>query len=286
MSRRKRKENAAEPPARSASILRGLRLAGWVLALAGAAGGAAFFLLEWNRFLSRDARFALPEDDGPAGGLTIEGIRHVKRAEVLRVFAADRGHSIADVDLERRREQLRRLDWVREATVRRIWPNRILVRIEERVPVALIQVPAGISGRFGEPLRMQPALIDEQGVILPMEGPVQGSLPLLLGVRREQDIEQRARRVRLMMKILRELAPAASRIPEIDLTDPDNARIAYQTPQHLVVLVLGSERYLDRLNVFLSHYESIRDRLSPRAVLDLTTEGRITLVEASSEDSR
>lgn len=286
MSRRKRKENEAEAPGRSAAILRGLRLAGWILAIAGAAGGAAFFVFEWNRFLSRDPRFVLPAEDGAASSLVIEGVRHVPRAAVLRIFAPDRGRSVADIDLERRRQELRRLDWVRDATVRRIWPGRVLVRIEERVPAAIIQVPAGISGRFGEPLRMQPALIDDQGVILPMEGPVQGSLPLLLGVRPEQDIEERGRRVRLMLRILRELEPAASRIPEVDLTDPENARIAYQTPQHLVLLVLGNERYLERLNVFLSHYESIRDRLSHRAVLDLTTEGRITLVEASAEDSR
>lgn len=286
MSRRKRKENEAESPGRSAAILRGLRLGGWILALAGAAGGAAFFVFEWNRFLSRDPRFVLPAEDGAGGSLVIEGARHVPRAAVLRVFAPDRGRSVADIDLERRRQELRRLDWVRDAAVRRIWPDRILVRIEERKPVALIQVPAGISGRFGEPLRMQPALIDEEGVILPVDGPVQGSPPLLLGVRREQDVEERGRRVRLMLRILRELAPAASRIPEVDLTDPENVRISYQTPQHLVLLVLGNERYLERLNVFLSHYESIRDRLSHRAVLDLTTEGRITLVEASSEDSR
>lgn len=287
MSRRKRNEdNSPEAHARSASILRGLRLAGWILAVAGVAGGAAFFVFEWRRFLSRDARFALPAEDDLAGSLVIEGNRRVPRAAVLGVFAADRGRSVADIDLERRRQELRRLDWVRDAAVRRVWPGRILVRIEERQPVAMIQVPSGVSGSFGEPLRMQPALIDAEGMILPMNGPVQGALPLLLGVRREQDIEERGRRVRLMVRILRELAPAASLIPEVDLTDPENVRIAYQTPGHLVLLVLGGEQFLERLNVFLSHYDSIRDRLSHRAVLDLTTEGRITLVEASSEENR
>jgi cell division protein FtsQ len=287
MARRKRKEeNGPEAHSRRDAILRGLRLAGWILAVAGVAGGGAFFVFEWRRFLSSDPRFVLAAEDGPSASLVVEGNRRVPRAAVLRVFAADRGHSVADVDLERRRQELRRIDWVRDAAVRRVWPDRILVRLSEREPVAMIQVPAGISGRFGEPLRMQPALIDAEGVILPMNGPVQGSLPLLLGVRQEQDVEERGRRVRLMLRVLRELAPAASRIPEVDLTDPENVRVSYQTPEHLVLLVLGNERYLERLNVFLSHYEAIRDRLSHRAVLDLTTEGRITLVEASSEDSR
>lgn len=286
MSRRKRKENGAEEAQREPPVRRWLQRAGWILAISGAAAGAAFFLLEWNRFLSRDARFALPEEDAPRAGVSIEGAARVSRAAVLKVFAADRGRSIADIDIDRRREQLRRIDWVREATVRRIWPNRLLVRIEEREPVAMIQVPAGISGSFGEPLRMQPMLIDADGVILPMQGPVPRALPLLMGVRREQDIERRRRLVHLMLRVLEELRPAASSIPEVDVTDPENVRVAYQTPDHLVVLALGNEKYLERLNVFLGHLEAIRDRLSHRAVLDLTTEGRITLVEASPEDKR
>lgn len=284
MSRRKRKENGAEEPRRELPVRRWLLWGGWILALGGAAGGAAFFLLEWNRFLSRDSRFFLAEEDTPQSGILVEGTRRVSRAAVLKVFAADRGRSIADIDIERRRAELRRLDWVRDAVVRRVWPNRLVVRIEEREPVAMIQVPAGISGSFGEPLRMRPMLIDADGVILPMTGPAPGSLPLLLGVRPEQDVEQRRKLVRLMQRVLEELRPAASNIPEVDVTDPDNVRIGYQTPEHLVVLVLGNEKYLERLNVFLGHMDAIRERLSHRAVLDLTTEGRITLVETPPED--
>ncbi|MEJ5368253.1 MAG: FtsQ-type POTRA domain-containing protein [Bryobacteraceae bacterium] len=284
MSRRKRKANGAEEPARELPVRRWLLWGGWLLALSGAAAGAAFFLLEWNRFLSRDPRFLLAEEDSPQSGISIEGTRRVSRAAVLKVFAADRGRSIADIDLERRRDELRRLDWVRDATVRRVWPNRLEVRIEEREPVAMIQVPAGISGSFGEPLRMRPMLIDADGVILPMTGPAPGNLPLLLGVRPEQDVERRRKLVRLMQRVLEELRPAASNIPEVDVTDPENIRIGYQTKDHLVVLVLGNEKFLERLNVFLGHLDAIRERLSHRAVLDLTTEGRITLVEAPPEE--
>ncbi len=284
MSRRKRKENGAEEPRRELPVRRWLQWAGWILALSGAAAGTAFFLLEWNRFLSHDPRFFLAEEDSPRSGISIEGARRVPRATVLKVFAADRGRSIADIDIDRRREELRRLDWVREATVRRVWPDRLLVRIEEREPVALIQAPAGISGSFGEPLRMRPMLIDADGVILSLTGPAPGSLPLLLGVRPEQDVEHRRKLVRLMQRVLDELRPAASSIPEVDVTDPENVRIGYQAGDQMVVLVLGNEKFLERLNVFLGHLDAIRDRLSHRAVLDLTTEGRITLVEASPED--
>ncbi|MCX7603588.1 MAG: FtsQ-type POTRA domain-containing protein [Bryobacteraceae bacterium] len=286
MARRKAKETP-EDPQRSAALRRALTAAGWSITAVCALAAAAFFLLEWNRFLARDPRFRLPEEDrAGTGGVFVEGVRHVPRAAVLRVFEADRGRGIHEIDLEKRREELRRIDWVRDAAVRRVWPCTLFVRITEREPVALIQVPAGISGSFGEPLRMRPMLIDEDGVLLPMNGAVSGSLPLLIGVRREQDVEHRRRLVRLMLRVLEELAPARPNIPEVDVTDPENVRVAYQTKDHLVVLILGNEKYLERLNVFLSHLEGIQDRLSHRAVLDLTTEGRITLVGVPPEEQR
>lgn len=286
MARRKAKETP-EDPQRRLALRRALLAAGWSLTLVCTLAGAAFFVFEWDRFLSRDPRFRLPEEDIPgAGGVFVEGNRHAARAAVLRVFEADRGRGINEIDLEKRRDELRRIDWVRDAAVRRVWPSTIFVRITEREPVAIIQVPAAISGSFDEPLRMRPMLIDADGVILPLNGPVSRSLPLLLGVRQEQDIEHRRRLVRLMQRVLDELAPARSNIPEVDVTDPENVRIAYQTRDHLVVLILGNEKYLDRLNVFLSHLEGIQDRLSHRAVLDLTTEGRITLVGAPPEEER
>ena len=284
---RKRAKETPERPERSLALRRALAAAGWSLALVCALAGTAFFVFEWDRFLSHDPRFRLPEEDRPgAVGIFVEGNRHVSRAAVLRVFQADRGRGVNEIDLERRRQELRRIDWVRDAAIRRIWPSTLVVRITEREPVAMIQVPAGISGSFGDPLRMRPMLIDADGVILPMDGAATRPLPLLVGVRREQDIEHRRHLVRLMQRVLEELAPAAANIPEIDVTDPENVRIAYQTPKHLVVLILGNEKFLDRLNVFLSHLESIQDRLSHRAVLDLTTEGRITLVEAPPEEQR
>ena len=57
-----------------------------------------------------------------------------------------------------RRATLRTVDWVKDASIARLWPNRVVVRVWERVPVAL-SFRIAPSSRFG--------LIDEDGVILP-----------------------------------------------------------------------------------------------------------------------
>jgi len=263
------------------SVRRAMRFTGWTLALVGVVFVAALALLQGEQFLTSDQRFHLPEAGAQARdeGITVSGLKHASRASVLRVFNDDRGRSIADLNPEKRRMQLRTVDWVRDASVRRIWPNQLHVDVEERQAVAFIQVPAGVSGSFSEPMRFTPMMIDADGVILPLRGSVQQRLPLLTGVRERDDVERRRARVLLMMRVLDELKEARARIPEVDVSDPESVRVTYQVHDQQVVLVLGNERFLERLNIFLRHYEGIRDKLPERAVLDVSLEGRITAIQ-------
>ena len=64
------------------------------------------------------------------------------------VFAATSGRSVYLCPISQRREQLLAIDWVEEATVSRIWPNRLSVAIRERKPVAFVQVE-GARRRHG-----------------------------------------------------------------------------------------------------------------------------------------
>ena len=71
-----------------------------------------------------------------------------------RVFATDFDRSIFAVPLDERRRRLLAIDWVEDASVSRIWPDRLVVRIRERTPVAFV------------PLRSGVLLIDSHGVLL------------------------------------------------------------------------------------------------------------------------
>jgi hypothetical protein len=137
-----------------------------------------------------------------------------------------------------------------------------------------------VSGDHAAPVVHRPRLIDEDGMILPARGRLPGGLPLLSGVRERDDVERRRARVRLMLRVLDELREARDRISEVDVTDPENVRITYQAGDQQVVLVLGNERFRERLNIFLNHFEGIRDRLQARTVLDVSLEERITIVDA------
>ncbi|WP_246167853.1 cell division protein FtsQ/DivIB [Propionivibrio limicola] len=63
-------------------------------------------------------------------------LREVRRVELERLMATRLSGNFFSVDVERVRKSLEELPWVRRAQVRRQWPSRIEVGIEEHVPVA------------------------------------------------------------------------------------------------------------------------------------------------------
>src|ERR1700679_1640143 len=138
------------------------RLTRRVVLWSGICACLAFGGIELHAFMLHDSRFALecaPRATACAG-LEVRGAVHSSMARIHALFAQDAGKSVFDISLDDRRRHLLAVDWVREASVMRVWPDRILVTIAERVPVAFASLPIGGSARHWL------ALIDEQGVLL------------------------------------------------------------------------------------------------------------------------
>src|SRR5579863_108142 len=101
-------------------------------------------LFAWHRteeFLIKDNRFRIAQADdfaGPSPNLIVEGIRYASASQIRHVFAEDFGRSLYLAPIQERREQLLQIDWVEDATVSKIWPNTLKVRIDERKPVAFV----------------------------------------------------------------------------------------------------------------------------------------------------
>jgi cell division protein FtsQ len=236
----------------------------------------AVFLV-YNRiesFLIRDERFSLSGADGSqsAQTLDIQGASHVSTRAVEAVFAEDLGRSVYLIPLTERQANLRSVDWVKDASVARMWPNRLQVRIEERVPVAFVTLASSrtASSRFG--------LIDEDGVILPPT-PDRFGLPVLAGVKPSDSSALRRERVHRMMRLLRELGDPGRNLSMIDVSDPDDVTIQEPRDGHVVKLLLGDRHYALRYRNFVTHYAEIVERLPGAVTLDLRLEDRITVVE-------
>ncbi len=240
------------------------------------AGYYAFQQIE--RLLIRDPRFALaaPEPGEESAGVTLFGVSRAARSSILRVFEPDYGRSIYLMPIAERRRLLLAVDWVRDASISRVWPNRVAVRITERDPVAFVRLSTGDSAM---PFRF--ALIDADGVILEAQARARYQLPVLAGIRREQSETVRRDRVLRAMKLLRDVGKLSDRVSEIDVSDPENLKITQQIDHRAVVLVLGNQRFRQRLEAFLAHYDDIRRRLPDATALDLRLEDRITALKGA-----
>src|SRR4029453_7111607 len=127
-------------------------------------GAFAAMVVVWKveQFLITDSRFFLPGPPDPGQKslyFHVIGAQNTSEQQIVQVFARDFGRSLYLCPISERRARLLGLDWVKEASVSRVWPNRLIVRITERSPVAFVQVQAADRS-------LRPGLIDADGVLL------------------------------------------------------------------------------------------------------------------------
>ncbi len=234
-------------------------------------------LFGWHQleqFLIHDSRFAVNGPDGAedASAIQIQGAQHASRRAIEAAFADDMGRSLYMVPLDGRRATLRTVDWVKDATVMRLWPNRVLVRVSERKPVAFVTLA---GSRYG--------LIDEDGVILP-PATDRFHLPVLKGVNARDPLADRRDRVQRMLRLLRALGSNADKVAEVDVNDRDDLRVTQPYDDRMVTLLLGDQNFAIRYQNFLNHYAEIREKMPNATSLDLRLEDRITVVEQKADE--
>ena len=102
--------------------------------------------------------------------VTLEGRAETAQTEIVRMLGIKRGDLMLYVDVDEARARIEALPWVRSAEVKRVWPDRIVVRITERRPVALWQMDGAV------------AVIDTRGKPIAGVDPARfASLPLVVG---------------------------------------------------------------------------------------------------------
>jgi cell division protein FtsQ len=89
---------------------------------------------------------------------------HAARADITRVLQHELRGNFFTVDLAKVRKALEAVPWVRKVDVRRQWPDRLVVRIEEHVPLA----------RWGSV-----GLVNTQGEVFAAS--YEGPLPVFIG---------------------------------------------------------------------------------------------------------
>jgi cell division protein FtsQ len=229
-----------------------------------------------DEFLASGSQFILSgsaDSVKPSPNLMIGGVVYTPPGEVARVFAQDFGRSIYLTPLAERRRRLLTIDWVKDATVSRRWPNRLDVQITERKPIAFAMLPSMVGGRWAI---SETALIDGEGVILRLPQRAQFSLPALFGIARRDPPAIRRVRTEQAVEFLHEIGSYAAQVSEIDVSDSENLTVTEMAQGRPLRLRLGDRNYLSKLSNFLTHYPDISRRLPGARTFDLRLDDHIT----------
>jgi cell division protein FtsQ len=249
----------------SKKIARGFNWRLWLaVAVVGAAGvSTAVAGFKVRQYALTDPQFEFSSSRPDA--LTIQGLDYTPRTKVQRVFTADFDHSVFSIPLAERRRRLLAIDWVEDASVSRVWPDRLLVRIRERKPVAFVIFRSGVL------------LIDAHGVLIDPPAQAHFAFPVLSGVREDETEEQRRERVRALLRLQEDMGYMAKDVSEVNTGDPGNIRIVAQVENRAVELLMGDGNFAARYQNFLAHYPEIGRRSPNVKSFDLRLDGQVTV---------
>jgi cell division protein FtsQ len=132
--------------AEHAAKLRKARKPGVTLAGALIVSGAAIAGASWiggNLFSVREMVYAAADGAATAAGFTarieVEGVEGQRRREIAEVVLPDGRRSIMAGSPRTMKDNVESLDWVESATVQRLWPSTIRVKVQRRDAFALWQ---------------------------------------------------------------------------------------------------------------------------------------------------
>ena len=249
------------------------RLTAWSLLGGVVLVGSLFAWRRTEEFLIQDDRFRIAEADyftGQSPSLQVEGVHYASPSQVRNVFASDVGRSLYLLPIKERREQLLAIDWIEEASVSKIWPHTVMVRVRERQPVSFVQLAPAGKGSLS-----QFALIDKDGVILRPRVPAKFTLPLITGVRATENPYDRRARVRRVMDLLKDLGSLSATVSDVDASDPSNLVVTEKVDGRVLSLMLGDENYRSRVVTFTGAYPQIRSTRPDATIFDLRVDGDI-----------
>jgi cell division protein FtsQ len=206
-----------------------------------------------NRFVYGNPRFAIRQ-------VVVDNDGVLSPERIMQFAGVQVGQNLLSVDLDQVRSNLEMLPLVRAVEVRRMLPDRLFIRVNERVAVARLRVPTRELGdatfyidRSG--FVMKPMKLAD-GTLLQPRTP--RSVPMLTGVSladarvgKQVVSEQIYRALALLDRLDQAVAGSMLEIEQIDLSKP--RELVMTTRQHTVVKVDVEEfpQQLRRLGVIL-----------------------------------
>ena len=229
-----------------------VRVGVFVVAVAGAAMLYRFSdplliaIASTRAFIVDNAYFSVRE-------IQVRGSDKVSGNEIVAITGLKRGMNIWQVDPVAIEKKVAKHPWVRRVLVRREFPRRIVIDVEERMPKAIVAL-------------RKLYYVDADGVLFKEVATGENvKYPLLTGLRAEDLMASDAvtrKRIREALRLGDLMAQRAHTLSEIHFDAPD--RVAVYTTRYPVALHMGWgdwEDKLGRLDRLLSLWQGNEERL-------------------------
>lgn len=194
--------------------------------------------------------------------VTVSGNHRLSTGEVLSLLDGLRGRHILGIELAEWQERLQSSPWVEAATLRRVLPSTVEVRIRERLPMAIGRVASALY------------LVGDDGVVVDEYGPSYADLDLPMvdgmgggGPARGQMDQSR---VALAGRVITALAASPGLLAKVSLIDVSNAHDAVVMLEgDTTLLRLGEDAFAERLQQYLDLGDALRERVAVIDYVDL-----------------
>ena len=200
------------------------------------------------------AQRLMPYADRPITNVNVQGdLTYISQQAVQQRIAPYIAASFFTVDLEAMRTELEQMPWIAHAEVRRVWPDQVVIRLEEQLPVA----------RWGDE-----ALLNNQGqAFTPRELANYEHLPQLFGPQRAQ--QQVMQQYQVLSQMLR---PMGFSIARLELRERGSwfLTTGAGSAGPGIELLLGRDHLVEKMRRFIAIYEkTLKEQITNIASVDL-----------------
>lgn len=174
--------------------------------------------------------------------IDVRGAKHASRDEMEKIVRSQtERNGVWNADLEAVRSDIEKMAYVKSVAVSRVLPNGIQVRVDERIPRAVVRLNAGDFW------------VDDEAAVLATVGKSeQQLLPILKGwdeSKTERANKENRERIKLYRKMLQEWQELtiSDRVRVINLSDLQDPQAVVQDSGANVAIFLGKEDFGKRL---------------------------------------
>jgi len=184
----------------------------------------------------------------PIHNVQVVGVQHISHQEIQEKVMPFVNNGFFSVDVDRIKEQIMQIPWVQHVFVRRIWPNKVLITVDEKVPLAIWNDSSLLSAA-GE-------------LFSPATKTYPNDLPVLIGQQGEQILM-----TQYYAKMSEVLLPLHYKITKLELSPAMAWTI---TLENGIKLNIGHKDVLTRLVHFVKVYPKIvGERVADVEYIDL-----------------